>query len=186
MLGLGQAVLQTFGLTDYCADSELLPPSAPGQLEFTSEPFTRKRLLAGPIAAHINATSTTRDTMLVATVSDVGPDGKARTLSEGALLGSNRALDDKRTWRTKDGRILLPYHPYTRAAAQPVEPGKSTTYDIQIAPTFATIAPGHRIKVTIASGDFPHLLPTAPQLANLVGGVYTIDPGSSVVLPFVG
>ena len=186
MLGLGEAVLQTFGLTDYCGASELLPPGAPGQLEFTSEAFTRKRLLAGPIAARINATSTTKDVMLVATVSDVGPDGKARTLTEGALLGSNRALDAKRTWRTKDGRILLPYHPYTSAASQPVTPGQSTTYDIQIAPTFATIAPGHRIKVTLASSNFPHLLPTAPQLANLAGGIYTIEPGSSVVLPFVG
>ena len=186
MLGFGQAALQTFGLSDFCADSELLPPGAPGQLEFTTEPFTKQRLLAGPIAARVQATSTTKDTMLVATVSDVAPDGKARTLSSGALLGSHRALDEKRTWRTKDGRVLLPYHPYTRAAVQPVTPGESTTYDIQLAPTFATIAPGHRIKVTLASGDFPHLLPTPPQLANLVGGVYTIDPGSTVVLPFVG
>jgi predicted acyl esterase len=124
--------------------------------------------------------------MLVATVSDVGPDGKARTLSSGALLGSNRALDEKRTWRTSDGRILLPYHPFTRAAAQPVTPGETTTYDIQLPPAFATIAPGHRIKVTVASGDSPHLLPSPQQLANLAGGVYELQPGSSVVLPFAG
>ena len=61
-----------------------------------------------------------------------------------------------------------------------------TTYYVQLAPAFATIAAGHRIKVTIASGDSPHLLPTPPQLANLAGGVYEIEPGSSVELPLGG
>jgi predicted acyl esterase len=54
-------------------------------------------------------------------------------------------------------------------------------------PTYSTIAAGHRIRVTISTTDFPHLLPTPPQLADLAGGVYqlqrTTTHASSITLP---
>ena len=48
-------------------------------------------------------------------------------------------------------------------------------------PTYATIAKGHSIRVTLSTADTPHLLPTLPELANLAGGVYQVQLGSSAV-----
>jgi predicted acyl esterase len=110
----------------------------------------------------------------VVEVEDVAPDGSAVPLTEGALLGSLRAVDTARSWTTPDGGYLLPDHPYTEASATPVTPGQVTRYDVEIFPTYATIAAGHSIRVTISTADSPHLSATAPTLANLVGGVYTL------------
>jgi len=56
-------------------------------------------------------------------------------------------------------------------------------------PTYATVARGHRIRVTLSTADTPHLVPTAPALAQLTGGVYSVrispSQGSAVELPLV-
>ena len=67
------------------------------------------------------------------------------------------------TWYAPDGKPLLPYHPYTAASAAPVIPGTVTRYDVEVFPTFDTLQPGHRLRVTIATSDFPHALPTRPR-----------------------
>jgi predicted acyl esterase len=85
---------------------------------------------------------------------------------------------------------VLPYHPYTKASAVPVPKGAVTRYDVEVFPTYSTIAAGHRIRVTINTTDFPHLAPTPPQLVQLFGGVYAVQrtaaAPSSVTLPLAG
>jgi uncharacterized protein len=109
------------------------------------------------------------------TLSDVAPGGKATPLTTGALLGSHRALDAARTWLLPDGRPLLPYHPYTRAATQPVPTGRVTRFDVAVFPTFARLVQGHRLRLTITTSDTAHVIETPGQLANLAGGVYAIQ-----------
>ena len=129
--------------------------------------------MAGPIAATVYASSTTPETQLVAEVEDVTPDGSSYPLTEGALIGSLRAVDARRSW-TQDGVTILPYHPYTQASAQPVSPGEVTEYQIEIFPTLATIGAGDRLRLTLSTSDTPHLIPLPEQLLQLVGGIYTI------------
>jgi len=85
---------------------------------------------------------------------------------------------------------VLPYHRYTKAAASPVVRGALTRYDIEVFPTYATLAPGHRLRVTINTTDFPHLLPTPLQLTKLFGGSYqvlrTATAPSSITVPLTG
>jgi predicted acyl esterase len=68
--------------------------------------------------------------------------------------------------------------------------GAVTKYQIEVFPTYATIAAGHRIRVTVQTTDFPHLMPTPPQLLKLLGGTYqvqrTATAPSSVTLPLKG
>jgi predicted acyl esterase len=122
-------------------------------------------------------------------VQDVAPDGTSIALTEGALLGSLRAVTPAGSWRGADGQLLLPNHPYTQGSQQPVTPGQLTRYDIEVFPTYATVARGHRIRVTLSTADTPHLVPTAPALAQLTGGVYSVrispSQGSAVELPLV-
>lgn len=176
----------SMGALALAAAEAQLPPSpcdtddrtlglGPGALTYTTEPFARDRVIAGPIDATVYATSTRPDVELVATVEDVSPDGTSTPLTTGALLGSFRKLDRKLSWFGSDGRPMQPYHPYTRASVRPVREGEVTRYDIEVFPTFAQIAKGHALRVTLTTSDTPHLLPTAQQAANLAGGVYEVQ-----------
>jgi hypothetical protein len=147
----------------------------PGALTYTTDPLARDTVLAGPIDATVYATSTRPDVELVATVEDVAPDGTSTPLTSGALLGSFRALDRRRTWSAADGRPMQPYHPYTGASVVPVREGEVTRYDVEVFPTFAQLRAGHRLRLTLTTSDTPHLLPTAQQAANLAGGVYEVQ-----------
>jgi putative CocE/NonD family hydrolase len=166
------------GLMAPCADDDTLSKLGPGQVSFTTAPFTSAKAVAGPISATVYASATTTDTQWVATVDDVTPSGKSYPLTEGALLGSLRAVEAKRSW-SANGITVMPYHPYTRASARPVVPGRVTRYEIEIFPTLATIAKGDRLRVTLSTSDTPHLTPLPGQLVNLVGGLYTIKYGGT-------
>ncbi len=157
-----------------CADDDRTTQARSTSSTYTTAPFRAARTLAGPIAATVYATANTTDTQWVAEVEDVAPDGVSRPLTEGALLGSFRGLDRRNSWTTTDGNYLLPYHPYTKTSSQPVTPGQLTRYDIEIFPTYATIAPGHSLRVTLSTADTPHLLPVPPQLSHLTGGTYQV------------
>jgi uncharacterized protein len=171
-----------------CIDDDRPAQVGPTALTYSTAPFAGPKTIAGPISATVYATANTRETEWVVNVEDVAPDGVAKPLTEGALLGSQRAVDAARSW-TSGGRTLIPYHDYTVASARPVVPGQLTRYDIEIFPTYSTIAAGHRIRVTVSTTDFPHLLPTPPQLLALLGGVYrvqrTATAPSSVTIPLI-
>lgn len=187
--GLGPLALSYFGIKDPCTQSVNLSQLGPGTESYTTAPFTRATTIAGPIGATLYATSTTTDTEWVVQLSDVAPNGNATALTSGLLEGNQRALDSAMTWYGPDGKPLLPYHPYTKVAQTAVVPGRVTRYDIEVFPTFDTLAPGHRLRVTIATSDFPHVLPSATQAPHLIGGIYQLEHSaeypSSIELPLV-
>ncbi|MGH9095967.1 MAG: CocE/NonD family hydrolase C-terminal non-catalytic domain-containing protein, partial [Acidimicrobiales bacterium] len=80
-----------------------------------------------------------------------------------------------------NGQVLQAGHSYRQSSARPVVPGQVTRYDLDVFPTYDTVAVGHRIRVTLSTADTPHLVPTVPELANLLGGVYTVErsPGAA-------
>ncbi len=164
----------TLGLLAPCVDADNLSQVGPQQTTYTTAPFTRPATVAGPITVTIHATSTTPQTELVAEIEEVTPNGTSFPITEGALLGSLRAVDLARSW-TVDGTMIYPYHPYTQASARPVTPGRITDYQIQVFPTLITIPRGDRLRVTIATADTPHLLPVPTDLPTLLGGIYRIQ-----------
>jgi predicted acyl esterase len=163
-----------------CATDDRLTQTGPWATSYTSAPLAHAQTLAGPVTATVYASATTTQTQLVSELEEVTPDGTSYPLTEGALLGSLRAVNPKRSW-SSGGMTVLPYHPYTQASAKPVTPGQMTRYQIQIFPTLATIASGDRLRLTLSTADAPHLTPLPPQLSNLAGGVYTI--GRSATAP---
>ena len=101
-------------------------------------------------------------------------------ITAGSLLGSFRAVDARKSLPG------LPWHPYTKASKQPVTPGAATRYDIALRPSFRTLAAGHRLRLVVATGDAPHVIPLPSDLPNLVGGVYTVDlAASSLSVPLM-
>ena len=172
LLALG---FQTLDTSDPCDLNDITLGAGPGALTYTTTPFTSPEVVAGPIGATLYTTSTTTDTELAATVEAVSPTGDSVPLSSGALDGDQRAVDTSRSWTVPGGDYLLPVHPLTQAAAQPIVPGQLTRQDIAIFPTMTELPAGWRLRVTITTSETPHLFPTAAQLPNLVGGVYQCD-----------
>jgi putative CocE/NonD family hydrolase len=168
----------TAGLLAPCVTDDRLTQAGPWAITYTSAPLAHAETVAGPIDATIYASSTTPETELVAELEDVTPSGASYPLTEGALLGSLRAVDTARSW-TAGGMTVLPYHPYTRASARSVTPGAVTEYQIQIFPTLATIAAGNRLRLTLSTADTPHLTPLPEQLPQLAGGVYAVSHSAS-------
>jgi putative CocE/NonD family hydrolase len=148
-----------------------------GALIYTTEAFAAPTLLAGPITLTLHATADTTESLWVAHIDDVAPDGSSRPLTQGALLGSHRALDPERTWYLPDGTVLKPHHISTRAAVKPVVPGELTRYDVEIFPTAALLDSGHQLRLTVTTFDFPHLVPTVPARRALAGGTYRLHQG---------
>jgi predicted acyl esterase len=171
-----------------CIDDDRLGQVGPTALTYSTAPLSSARTIAGPISARIYAKANTTDTEWVVNVEDVAPDGTSVPLTQGALLGSFRAVNAAKSWMV-GGKTLIPYHDYTKASATPVRPGVVTPYDIEVFPTYETIAAGHRIRVTVTTTDFPHLMPTPPQLLKLLGGVYSVQrtaaAPSSVTIPLI-
>src|SRR6478735_3745857 len=130
---------------------------------FQTAPLTAPLRLRGPINARLYTSSPSGDGMLSVSVSDVAPDGTVTRLTGGWQVISHRALDRSRT-RYLDGKVVQPYHPFTRAAKKPLGAGEIAPIDVEVFPTAAQIAPGHRLRIAIQAFDAPHLLPAATDL----------------------
>jgi uncharacterized protein len=134
-------------------------------------------------------TTTAKDAVVSIKVTDVAPDGSSKELSGGWLAASMRAVDASRS-RTVRGKLLQPWHPFTRASVLPVEAGKPTELPVEVFPVNAVILKGHSLRVSVGPGDFPHATPPLPQLANELGGQVQIlhDPEhpSALTMPTIG
>jgi putative CocE/NonD family hydrolase len=148
-------------------------------LTYTTPALKRPLHLSGPLSLTLRGSTTARDTTWIATVSDVGPDGRSNHITAGWLVQSFRALDRSRSRFAKNGDPIVPFHPFTRASVLPVEPGRTDRMAIEIFNTDAVLAAGHRLRVTITSGDVPHMLTPAPTTVNTVGAVNTVRRGPS-------
>lgn len=163
-------------------------PSLPGAtLTYTSAPFAHGAVFAGPASATIYAKSTSSNVLIIADLFDVAPGGEAVQLTTGGLIGTMRALEEARSWRDRDGRLIRPYHEFTHD--DPVKPGEVVRLDIQIQPRLAALAPGHALRLVLKSQSDPStcatlfpgghsfwcLDPTVTQRRELEGGGYDIE-----------
>ena len=178
---------QSIRTNDPCDLNDVTLGAGPGSLVYTSAPFTLSEVVAGPIDATVYVKANTTDTELAATVEAVSPTGESLPMSSGALLGSMRQLDATSTWTASSGSVLLPVHPLTQGSAQPIVPGLMTRQDIQVFPTMTQIPAGWRLRVTITTGDTPHLFPSVAQVPHLFGGIYDVQrnatTASSLTVP---
>ena len=146
-------------------------------LTYTSAPLASPLHLSGPLSLTLNGSTTARDSTWIATVSDVAPSGRSTGITAGWLIQSRRALDAARTTFAPNGDPVVPFHPFTRASLLPVEPGRRERMAIEIFNTDAVLAAGHRLRVTVSSGDIPHILAPTPSVVKGAGGVSTVHRG---------
>jgi len=162
------------GILAPCVTNNEPADIGPWTISYNSAPFKTAATVAGPVSATVYASANTLNTEWVAQLEEVTPDGTAYPITEGALLGSLRAVNQSKSW-FQNGVDVFPYHPFTQDSSANVTPGKLTEYQIQIFPTLITITPGDYLRLTLSTSDVPHLVATPSDVVNMVGGIYTID-----------
>jgi hypothetical protein len=179
-----------------CNGTLLFAPDGEGSsgMNFESMPLESPVIIGGPADVSVSLKASRPEVELIATLYDVAPDGKVTVISDGAQLGSLRSLNRAKSWYSRDGILVRPAHDFTRASSSSVPPGKSVRLDIELTPIVMRIAAGHKLRLRLTSQPSPTfhqfwhtvqlpkpLLPTPGQLADLIGGVYTIDYNRSVL-----
>ena len=160
-------VVNAFGSANPCLKDNKLNDKL--GVVFETEPATSPVSIQGPINAHLFTSSNSGDGMLSVAVEDVAPDGTVSRLTGGWQVLSHRKLDASRT-RYLDGKIIQPYHPFTRADQKRLGRNEVAPIDVEVFPTAATIRPGHRLRLAVQAFDVPHLLPSL----GLVLGTLTV------------
>ncbi|HEX6150119.1 CocE/NonD family hydrolase [Nocardioides sp.] len=150
---------------------------------FETAPLKKRLRIQGPINARLFTSTPSGDGMWSVTVSDVAPDGTVDPLTGGWQVVSHRALVRSRS-RYLEGRLVQPWHPFTRRARQPLADGAVAPVDVEVFPTGAAIRPGHRLRVSIQAFDVPHLLPPVPDLPGtlLPLTIHTTPQRPSIVI----
>jgi hypothetical protein len=130
-------------------------------LTFTSEPFPEAVEITGSPAALVQLAVDEGDELtLVVKLCEVSPDGRSSLVTTGWLQGSHRASHE-RPHEIPHGEVL--------------------EYHVPLWATSYRIAPGSRLRVSVACADFPRIWPTRtnPRIRLVAGG----GAASSVVIP---
>lgn len=159
-------------------------------LTWTTPPLDADTKVTGLVTADVWATLTAPDATLVAVLSDVDPGGASTQLTAGFLRASQRAIDVAQSTTTKDGLIVRPFHPMTKASEQAVPANTPQRYRIEIYPTSNTFKKGHRIRLTLSGANTPTTFTPVPGQVDQLGARISVLRGprypSNVVLPFSG
>jgi putative CocE/NonD family hydrolase len=137
-------------------------PDEAYSLLYTSDPLEEDLRVVGRPRAVLHVSSTATVIGFVASLSDVAPDGTSHLVAKGMLNATRRnSLTDP----------------------EPLTPGEVYEIEIEIDTTAWKFETGHRIRLAIASADWPNVWPTPEPATN------TVHRGSGVpsrlVLPTV-
>src|SRR4051794_24288591 len=136
---------------------------------YTTAPFTRDVLSAGPASLVLPLSSTAPETGIWAVISDVDPDGHAHPMAAGRLLSSYPDIDPDRSLRDpRTGEIVQPYGRFD--AKQPAAVGEQRRYRIEFWPIGNRFKQGHRLRLHVL-GQSGASLPGVPAVNTIqVGG----------------
>lgn len=113
-------------------------------LVYTSEELTEGWIVAGPVQVRLFASTTAEDVDFMCRLLDVFPDGRAVNVTEGAVRARYRNTVTPRAVReNREIREEL------------IEPGEIVESPVFVGNTAWHFAPGHRIRLEVASSSFP-------------------------------
>ena len=110
----------------------------PDVLVFTSKELDKYVEVTGNIKVKLWASSTAPDTDFTAKLCDVYPDGRSMLVCDGVVRAAHRN---------------------SLAKTEPMESGKVYEFEIDLWDTSLVFSPGHRIRVSISSSNFPRFEP---------------------------
>lgn len=132
-----------------------------GRLHFDSTPLQDDTVILGAPVAHLRAALSATDGNLVVRLEDVAPDGTSSIITSGWLRASHRL---------------------SSVTPTPVVAGAVHDFAVPMWPTDWRVHAGHRLRVSVSSGDLASIEPNAPPgtVTVMVG-----TGGSEIDLPEV-
>jgi hypothetical protein len=112
-------------------------------LGFTTEPFAADTFVAGSGSVDLWVGSSSGDTDLEVTVTEVRPDGTEVYVQSGWLRASQRALDDEASTE------LRPVQTHLEADAAPLDDGELTLARVEVFPFAHPFRAGSRLRLTV-------------------------------------
>jgi putative CocE/NonD family hydrolase len=103
-------------------------------LTYTSAPLAEELVVSGWPKLELFASSDCDDTEWHVRLADVDPDGRSLKVCQGCLRASYRDSLERPT---------------------PLTPGEVHRFEVELWPVHHAFRPGHRVRVTITSSDFP-------------------------------
>jgi putative CocE/NonD family hydrolase len=101
---------------------------------FTSEPVAKELVISGWGSLELFGSSDCDDTDWHVKVTDVDPDGRSLRLTQGCLRAACRN---------------------SLEFLEPLQPGETYQFSIELWPTHHVVPPGHSLRVSVTSSDFP-------------------------------
>jgi predicted acyl esterase len=118
-------------------------------LMFVTAPLAADTEVTGHSVLSLWLQTTANDSDVIARIDDVAPDGTHRYVSvEGRQRASLRA-----TAKPPYNNLGLPWHPYTLASYQPLQPDKPVQVSFDLFATSYVFKAGHRIRLTMQFAD---------------------------------
>lgn len=149
-------------------------------LQFTTAPLENDVQITGHPVMRLWLSSSATDADVVARIDDVAPDGTTsyRTV-EGRLRASLRKTTD-----APYNNLGLPYHPFTEASVEPLEPGVPVELEFDFYVISNLFKKGHQIRLTLNFADqraTPRVDPSPDVTVH-----YGPGKQSALILPVIG
>ena len=106
-----------------------------GIVVYTGEPLAADLLLVGEASVTLWAATSAADTDWTARLCHVDPTGRSVNIKAGIVRARSRA---------------------STAVPTPITPGEAVRYEIALGPVGTRVPAGHRLRLDVASSDFPH------------------------------
>ena len=154
------------------------PIDPPSTLTWTSEALASTLDVVGDIELRLVASATAIDTAWIATLQDIAPDGTVEEVTAGWLRASMREVDEA---ASRPGAPMLPCR-----IARAVPIGDDVVYRIPLVPNARRFEVGHRIRLTLTSGDQDAAVPAIRNFRHASVGtssLNTVRSSSRLLLP---
>jgi len=119
-------------------------------LVYDSPPLARDLEVTGHPLLRLWLRADEGDAAVFAYLEDVDPAGRVGYVTEGELRAVQRKL---RPGEDAPYAIVVPYHSYARADAEPLPAGQSAELVFDLLPMSHLFRTGHRIRLSLAGGD---------------------------------
>ncbi|WP_353961349.1 CocE/NonD family hydrolase [Antrihabitans cavernicola] len=162
-----------------CADDNRIAEQS--ALTFTSPQVSAPTQISGPINVHLNTQVDGTDGFFSTVISDVSPDGRSRVISTGSMTTSIRnQVEPAKSGYSSNGDLTDPYYTLDVDTRQLVKPGEISMLDIGALATGAVLQPGHRLRVSVYSMNFPRSISLGPVRADsgLLPEHVVLDPNN--------
>jgi len=119
------------------------PLPADKALSFASEPLPVDMTVLGSGSVDLWLQSTTADTDLEVTLTEIRPDGNERYVQNGWLRASHRKLDEERSTE------LRPRHTHLKGDAEPLPPGEFVLARVELLPVAHVFRAGSQLRISV-------------------------------------